>query len=67
MPSALPAQISKWISRHCVYHEMCASAMVEIDQDLTPSGEIGSGEGDFPADGPSVQGSASDEAPEREL
>eukprot|EP00959_Pyramimonas_sp_CCMP1952_P358544 7507264-Pyramimonas_sp.AAC.1 len=36
MPSALPTQIPKWISRHCVYHELCASAIMEIDQDLTP-------------------------------
>eukprot|EP00959_Pyramimonas_sp_CCMP1952_P361703 7575066-Pyramimonas_sp.AAC.1 len=66
MPSALSTQIPKWMSRHCVYHELRASAIMEIDKDLTPR-EIGSGEGDFPADGPSVQGSASDEASEREL
>eukprot|EP00959_Pyramimonas_sp_CCMP1952_P164916 3447144-Pyramimonas_sp.AAC.1 len=36
MPSALPTQIPKWISRHGAYHALCASAILEIGQDLTP-------------------------------
>eukprot|EP00959_Pyramimonas_sp_CCMP1952_P287262 6007451-Pyramimonas_sp.AAC.1 len=36
MPSALPAQIPKWIPRHGAYHELRTSAIIEIDQDLNP-------------------------------
>eukprot|EP00959_Pyramimonas_sp_CCMP1952_P248351 5191203-Pyramimonas_sp.AAC.1 len=36
MPSALPTRIPKWISRHGAYPELRASAIMEIDQDLTP-------------------------------
>eukprot|EP00959_Pyramimonas_sp_CCMP1952_P409891 8590461-Pyramimonas_sp.AAC.1 len=40
MPSALPAQIPKWMPRRCACHELCASAIMEIDQDLTPREEL---------------------------
>eukprot|EP00959_Pyramimonas_sp_CCMP1952_P097592 2039818-Pyramimonas_sp.AAC.1 len=36
MPSALPTQIPKWISRHGAHHELRTSAIMEIDHDLTP-------------------------------